>query len=92
MATTEQPTDLRADPAMLSEIAAQLRRRPGPLELTPLDPAAAGATATAAAIAAFTRSYDGAAAVLSADDAAAATHLHDVAEHYRTDDTFRAHT
>ena len=42
MAATEQPTDLRADPAMLSETAAQLRRRPGPLELTPLEPRGGG--------------------------------------------------
>lgn len=92
MATPESPSELQADPAALREAAEHLRQRPGPLDLTSLDPVAAGAAATAAAVAAFFRSYHAVAAALGADDDAAVTRLDDVAEHYRSGDTFRTHT
>ena len=92
MTTPEQPTELRADPAVLHEAAEQLRQRPGPLNVVTLDPAAAGNAATAAAIKTFLGAYHAVAAALTADDDAATTHLHDVAEHYRAHDSFRTHT
>ena len=91
MTTAAQQPELRVDPTALRDAARHLGQRPGPLDRTRLDSAAAGDGATAAVVAAFISSYHAVVTVLTADDDAAIVHLHDSADVYLARDTFRAH-